>query len=418
MEIFHSVRLIEEKCIGCNSCMINCPLQAVRLRNSKAVIYDERCVDCGECIKVCPHNAHVAEKNGLEVLQGHGYKVKIALPSVTIYTQFGNFVNPALINEGIQRLGFDEVFDVTYASDFAAEICKEEIKNTPKPAISNFCPTIVRLIQSNFPDLLDHIVKVMDPVEVAAGLVREKYHALGYENDEIGVFYLSSCVTWITRAKYTELNPDMRINASIAISDIYPAVLKYVNKNADRALINTSDMSYSGFSWATIGGEGEYMGAPEYISVDGIENVIGVLEDIEKGKFHDLDYIEALACTEGCVGGLFSVDNPYNARRVMKKYRNKIKKCNDMKKLPEELKKQYKIDTNVNKGSDQKLADDFQSAMKKMKYMHNLISALPGYDCSQCGSPTCKAFAEDVVRGLNQIESCRFMKEDMKKNEG
>lgn len=415
-EIFHSVKLIKEKCIGCNQCMTNCPVQAVRLKDSKAVIFDERCIDCGECIRVCPHNAHIAEKNSIDVLSN--YKVKIALPSVTIYTQFSNYVNPALINEGIKNLGFDEVFDLTYSCDIVAEICKEEIKKTPKPAISNFCPTVVRLIQSNFPDLLDHIVKVMDPIEVAAGLVREKYKALGYNNEEIGVFYLSSCVTWITRAKYTSLNEDFEINASIPISDIYPAVLKYINKNADRAAINTSDMSYSGFSWATIGGEGEYMGAPEYISVDGVKNVISVLEDIEKGKLHNLDYIEAMACTEGCVGGLFSVDNPYNARRVMKKYRNIIKKNNELINLDEEHKKKFKINTNVNKGSTHKLADDFQSALKKMKYMNNLINLLPSYDCSQCGSPSCKAFAEDVVRGLATIEGCKFIKEDLKNNEG
>lgn len=337
---------------------------------------------------------------------------------MTIYTQFSNYVNPTIINEGIKDLGFDEVFDLTYSNDIVAEICKEEIKNTPKPAISNFCPTVVKLIQSNFPELLEHIVKVMDPIEVAAGLVREKYNALGYTNEEIGVFYLSSCVTWITRAKYTSLNKAFEINASIAISDIYPSILKYINKNVSRAQGNTSELSYSGLSWATIGGEGEYMNAPEYISVDGVENVISVLEDIEKGKFHDLDYIEAMACTEGCVGGLFSVDNPYNARRVMKKYRNIIKKNNDLSGLSEANKQKFKVDKNLSTSSALKLADDFQSAVKKMKYMNNLINLLPGYDCSQCGSPSCKAFAEDVVRGLVSIEGCKFIKEDIKRNEG
>lgn len=409
-EVFHSVRLIEEKCIGCNQCMINCPVQAVRLKNSKAVIYNDICIDCGECIKVCPHDAHVAQKNGIEVI--NNYKVKIAVPSVTIYTQFGDYVNPTLINKGIKELGFDEVFDTTYACDIAAEIARAEIKNTPKPAISNFCPTVVRLIQSNFPELLEHIVKVLDPIEVAAGLIREKYRLMGYNNDEIGVFYLSSCVTWITRAKYTSLNKEFQINASISISDIYPGILKYINKNIEKACENSSDMSYSGLSWATIGGEGEYMDAPEYISVDGVKNVIMVLEDIEKGKFHDLDYIEAMACTEGCVGGLFSVENPYNARRVMKKYRNMLKKSNMVSNLDEITKQKFRIDTNVNKGSTQKLADDFQSAVKKMKYMNNLINVLPGYDCSQCGSPSCKSFAEDVVRGLNSIKGCKFIKGD------
>jgi iron only hydrogenase large subunit-like protein len=410
-EIFHSVKLIEEKCIGCNQCMIHCPVQAVRLKDSKAIIYDDRCIDCGECILVCPHNAHIAQKDGLEVI--NNYKVKVAIPSVTIYTQFGGYVNPDLINDGIKSLGFDEVFDISYASDIVAKIVNEEIKNTPKPAISNFCPTVVRLIQANFPELVEHIVKVLDPIEVAAGLVREKYEAMGFSHEEVGVFFLTSCVTWITRAKYTSLNRGFEINSSIPIGDIYPGILKYINKNAEKAKYNTSDMSYSGLSWALIGGEGEYMGVTEYISVDGVENVISVLEDIEKGKFRDLDYIEAMSCREGCVGGLFSVDNPYNARRVMKKYKDVLKKSNELKGLDEAKKHKFKIDTNVNKGSNVKLAEDFQSAVKKMKYMNRLINLLPGYDCSQCGSPSCKAFAEDVVRGLKSISECRFVKEDI-----
>jgi iron only hydrogenase large subunit-like protein len=391
--------------------MIHCPVQAVRLKDSKAVIYDERCIDCGECILVCPHNAHIAQKESLEAL--NNYKVKTAIPSVTIYTQFGNYVNPDVVNDGIKSLGFDEVFDISYACDIVARIVNEEIKNTPKPAISNFCPTVVRLIQANFPELLGHIIKVLDPIEAAAGLVREKYSEMGYKHEEVGVFYLSSCVTWITRAKYTSLNKDFEINASIPISDIYPGILKYINKNADKARENTSQMSYSGLSWALIGGEGGYLGIPEYISVDGVENVIGVLEDIEKGKFHDLDYIEAMACREGCAGGVFSVDNPYNARRVMKKFKNILKSNHELKDLDENMKHKFKIDTNVNMGSNVKLAEDFQSAVKKMKYMNKLINLLPGYDCSQCGSPSCKAFAEDVVRGLAEVKQCKFVKEDI-----
>ena len=46
---FHSVRLDEEKCMGCTNCIKRCPTQAIRVRSGKAHIISERCIDCGTC---------------------------------------------------------------------------------------------------------------------------------------------------------------------------------------------------------------------------------------------------------------------------------------------------------------------------------------------------------------------------------
>jgi Na+-translocating ferredoxin:NAD+ oxidoreductase RNF subunit RnfB len=70
------------------------------------------------------------------------------------------------------------------------------------------------------------------------------------------------------------------------------------------------------------------------------------------------------------------------------------------------------------KFSNQKLAEDFVSAVKKMKYMNELVNTLPGTDCGRCGSPSCKAFAEDVVRGLAHVEDCKYINLGGDVNEG
>jgi len=44
-----------------------------------------------------------------------------------------------------------------------------------------------------------------------------------------------------------------------------------------------------------------------------------------------------------------------------------------------------------------------------MEDMRKIMEMLPGLDCGSCGSPTCAALAEDIVRGDAQIYDCIFL---------
>lgn len=415
-EIFHSVNLIEEKCRGCTKCMIKCPVEAVRIKNTRAVIYRDKCIDCGECIRVCPYNAHVAQRDSLDSLKG--FRIKVAIPSITIYTQFGAYVEPGFINMAIESLGFDEVYDMTYACDIVSEIIKKEIANTPKPAISSFCPGIVRLIQTSYPDLLEHVVKVLTPIEVAASLIREKYLNAGFRNEDIGIFYLTPCVARIINQNNTNFDERGEINGSIAISDIYGKLLKYINKNSELRDYYQQKISFTGLSWAFVGGQSRAMGFKEYIAVDGVENVIKVLDDIENGKFKDVQYVETFACTEGCVGGILLVDNPFNARRIIRKYYDKQGFVSIDENISNKYKEQFIVNYESNNNYSHKFSEDFAEAVMKMNEMNRIYNMLPGIDCGQCGSPSCRAFAEDVVRGLSKEEDCKMKITGGEKNEG
>lgn len=407
-EISHSVKLIEENCKGCTKCMIRCPVEAVRLKNSRAVIYKDKCIDCGECIRVCPYNAHVAEKDNIEEIKN--YKIKVVIPSVALYSQFGDNINPIIINEAVKSLGFDEIYDMTYACDIVSEIVKKELKNTTSPAISSFCPAIVRLIQTSYPNLIEHLVRVLTPIEVSAYLIREKYKKEGYDRKDLGIFYLTPCVARITKRKDSIINEDIEINGNIAISDIYPMLLKYISKRENTEPFSKCSMSYTGLSWGIIGGQSKALGIKEYISVDEVENVIKILEDIERGKLQDVRYVEAFACTQGCCGGLLLVENPFNANRIIAKYANCLTNTNMKEEIKEGYMDKFTADY-INKESYQCFSGDFYEAVKKMKWMNRLINNLPGIDCGQCGSPSCRAFAEDVVRGLTGISCCKMIKE-------
>ena len=51
-------------------------------------------------------------------------------------------------------------------------------------------------------------------------------------------------------------------------------------------------------------------------------------------------------------------------------------------------------------------------AIQKMDRMNEILDRLPGYDCGSCGSPTCRTFAEDIVRGYcGELDCIHILKE-------
>jgi Fe-S-cluster-containing hydrogenase component 2 len=46
-----------EKCTGCETCVSECPSEAITMEDEKAVINAELCVDCGVCVDACPVEA-------------------------------------------------------------------------------------------------------------------------------------------------------------------------------------------------------------------------------------------------------------------------------------------------------------------------------------------------------------------------
>ena len=148
-----------------------------------------------------------------------------------------------------------------------------------------------------------------------------------------------------------------------------------------------------------------------YLAADGIENVIRVLEDLEDEKFKDVDFIELNACSGGCVGGVLNVENPYVARTKLYRLRKlmpvSLNHLEDQDN-PAAIKDTLKWDTPLEFVPVLKLDDNMFAAMQKMEQVEEIVQSLEGLDCGSCGAPTCRALAEDVVRGLASIDDCIF----------
>lgn len=406
---FHSVRLDKDKCKGCTNCIKRCPTQAIRVREGKAHIIKERCIDCGECITVCPHHAKYAERDSLT--QIIGYKYRIALPAPALYGQFNNLDDVNIVLNALPFLGFDAVYEVSKAAELISDATRRLMAEgkLKKPIISSACPAVVRLIRVCFPDLLDNVLPLNPPVEEAARLAKQKAaEKTGLPLSDIGVFFISPCPAKITAIKQPLGLEKSYIDGAVAINDIYPVLLKQMEKTEKDDLKALHESGVIGISWATSGGEASGTLNDNALSADGIENCMKILEEIENGTLDSVDFIELNACRGGCVGGSLTAENPFIAKtRLIKLRKYSPVSCNHISGgvLPPEVFNSHKIEPN---DDIMKLADNVSEALERMARMKELLESFPGLDCGICGAPSCRSLAEDIVRGFASEHDCVF----------
>lgn len=405
-EYFHSVNLDKDKCRGCTNCIKRCPTEAIRVRKSKAQIIKERCIDCGECIRVCPYHAKTASSDSLEMIKNFKYKVVIPAPS--LYGQFDKKYSRNKILNALKHLGFDYVYEVAKAAEIVSEATRQLLKdpNIKKPLISSACPAVVRLIQVRFPSLIDNIVKLESPMEVAAKIVKNKLHDnQNIPVEDIGVFFISPCAAKVTSVKSPYEKQSSYVDGVISIKDIYIKLL-FALEHAEDTL-SLADASLEGIDWANSGGESNALDTDKVLAIDGIHNVIKIFEEIENDRITDIDFVEALSCTGGCLGGPLTIANVFIAKKTLQKHiREAVKKPadNDEKRSYKEL----VWTSDVEYKPVMKLDSDFVKAMEKLEKLEKINAELPGLDCGACGAPNCRALAEDIVREIANETDCIF----------
>ncbi len=405
---WHSVTLDKNLCKGCTNCLKHCPTQAIRIQGGKAKILKERCIDCGECIRVCPYHAKKAVTDSFDILTD--YKYNIALVAPAFYGQFSRTEDIDTILTALINLGFDDVFEVARGAQAITKKTNEMIENgeLPKPAISSACPAVVRLIAIKFPNLIDNIVPLKSPMEVSAAQARfEAIEKTGLKSDEIGIFFISPCAAKATfiKGNYTVKKSD--VDGVISIKDVCIKLSRQISKVEEVKNLRTAGKS--GVLWATDGGEAEATAAERFVAVDGIHNVINVLEEIEDGKLCDIEFVEALACSGGCVGGPLTAENSFAARSKIQR----ICKYIDDEGRDLDGVQNFKWDRSIAYRPVMNLDPDINEAMRKMNMIEELYEQMPKLDCGSCGSPSCRALAEDIVRGYAKETDCIFKLRDL-----
>lgn len=404
----HSVVLDVEKCTGCTTCVRHCPTEAIRINGGHAEIDTDRCIDCGECIRLCPHNAKKAMCSKLEHYLH--YKWKVALPAPSLYGQFDGLDDVDVVLQALLDIGFDDVFEVAKAAEFVSAYTRMYLKTDgiKKPVISSACPVISRLISLRFPYLKDNILPLLPPMEIAAmeAKKRAKEQHPELKEKDIGVFFITPCPGKVSYIRNGFGEYKSQVDVVVALNDVYFQLLgamKNPGKSSKQGAASESGMI--GIGWASSGGESSALLNDNYLYADGIENCIQVLDSIENGNIPQIEFVELNACIGGCVGGIMTIENPFIAktrlqtvRRYLPVSRNFISA--DQTYIPES----FITDSFPSYKPLAKLSDSMAESMRMMAQIRKLCEELPGIDCGACGAPTCRAYAEDLVKGTAPAE--------------
>lgn len=408
----HSVSLDLSKCKGCTACLKRCPTEAIRVRDGKATINSARCIDCGECIRICSHRAKRALHDSLDEMAD--FKYTVALPAPALYGQFDNMTSIDYIIDGLFKMGFDDVFEVARAAEMVSAYTRMYLSrpDVKKPVISSACPVITRIIGMNFPFLVENLMPILPPIEVAAKLAREKAMSEHPElrSEDVGIFFISPCPGKVSYVKNGFAGDKNNVDRVVSIRDVYFRLIDVMKH--DEYPEKSSESGMIGIGWASTGGESSSVFNDRYLAADGVENCMRVLEQIDNEDFTDLDFIELNACSGGCVGGAMTVANAYIAQARLQSLKRYLP-VSPNRPTDREIPTGFFTDEKVEYDAGVSLSSDRAEAMRMMGEIESITKCLPGIDCGSCGAPTCMAFAEDIVKNETNIDECTIIMREL-----
>lgn len=403
------IKVYEAECAGCANCIKSCPTEAMRVIEGCVHIIPELCINCGECIRKCPHNAIALDEDNWDLIRSQNNIQLMADPA--FYVQMKAYRSQKLVKEALVPWNIEALVDeATVAYDVVAYTISKILENENSenlPLISTYCPAVVRLIQIKYPELVGRLVPVDSPLEVGVAIRRKEHENSG------DVTLLSPCPAKITLIREPVGRKKSNMQFGVAVQRLVRALLAAGPKVSHSDVATEENNRW--LKWSITGGESSHIkhfcSRPlRTISVAGLRNTNDLLKEMELGRLRGIDYIECRACDLGCIGGVGNAES-----RFLSKLRiEHTGFCWDL--TEEETQKVidlaesgiWKLEHDVGPSQRPPLANDINKAMERMKELNRIYSELPNINCGSCGRPSCRAMAEDIVRGQGEVTDCIF----------
>jgi len=385
------LKLKKSNCKNCYKCIRNCPVKSIKFSGNQANIVGEECILCGQCFVVCPQNAkEIAEETEKVKVMLMCDEPVIASVAPSFIANY-NGIGIKSLEKALKKLGFfaaeETAIGATIVKNEYERILKDE---KPQVLISSCCHSVNLLIQKYYPSILPSLANVISPMQAHSLDIKKRY-------PNAKTVFIGPCVAKKDEADY--------------YSGIVDAVLTFEEltnwlKAENITLENEKDTVEESRArlFPTTGGILKTMVCDQtdytYMAIDGVENCISALKDIEQGELKSC-FIEMSSCVGSCIGG-----------PVMEKYhRSPIRDFTQVTcyaggkdfavepLLSEDIRKQIKyIDRKPNLPTETETSVILRQ-MGKMKTSQEL-------NCGSCGYNTCREKAVAIFQGKADLSMC------------
>ena len=384
--------LKKSNCKNCYKCIRNCPVKAIRFSGNQAHIIGNECILCGQWFVVCPQNAKqiVDETEKVKVFLQSGDPVFVSLAPSFVANYEGVGINA--MRDALKKLGFYDVEETAIGATIVKNEYERMLKEDERDIIiSSCCHSINLLIQKYFPRELEYLADVMSPMQAHCVDIKKRF-------PNAKTVFIGPCVAKKDEAEHYE-----------GIVDAVLTFEELTNWLSEENIELKQDMDSTPQSRArffpTTGGILKTMAqdAPgyTYMALDGVENCVAALKDIESGKIHKC-FIEMSACVGSCIGG--PVMEKYQRTAPIKDFITIANYAGEKDfdvTQPDnlELRKQFTyIEHRLQTPSETEIYNVLRQ-MGKFKPADEL-------NCGSCGYNTCREKAIAVCQGKAEISMC------------
>jgi hypothetical protein len=267
---------------------------------------------------------------------------------------------------------------------------------------------------------------IKPPMEVTAMCIRKKFEEQNITDAEVGIFYVTPCAAKVAGIKSSVVDDDTLISGVINMNYLYNKVYREIVQKGISSDTPDPDidcfraMSKNSLHWSLTTGEIRIVDTEKKLAIDEIKNVIEFLEKLENEEVEELDFLELRACYQSCAGGVLCAGNKFlTAERARKRASNASDDRTEnaeFSKYQSFVHNNYRLQGKIQPRSIVKLDDNMAEAMRKMQRINKIKELLPHVDCGICGTPSCQAFAEDIVLKEADIRSCVFVQKILQQN--
>lgn len=383
--------LKKSNCKNCYKCIRHCPVKSIRFSGNQAYVIGNECILCGQCFVVCPQDAKqiVDETEKVKVLLQSGDPVIVSLAPSFVANYDG--VGIEAMRDALKKLGFYDVEETAIGATIVKNEYDRLIRNeTSDIIISSCCHSVNLLIQKYYPTLLPYLADVISPMQAHCVDIKKRL-------PNAKTVFVGPCVAKKDEAQHYEGIVDAvltfnELTAWLKAEKIVLEKKKEPNENSRARFFPTT----GGILKTMAMDNPKY----NYIAIDGTENCIAALKDIEAGNVHKC-FIEMSACTGSCVGG-----------PVMEKFhRSPVKDYLSVSDYA------GKNDFEVSSFTHSELEKCFEvidrhatvpSEAEITETLHQMGKVKPGdeLNCGSCGYNTCREKAIAILQGKAEISMC------------